>query len=404
MSQRNKRRVKTWIKRGVLIAIAVGLVAAVIIAMLPKPIPVVVAEARREPLTVTVREDGKTRVENRYLVSAPLSGNMPRLELQPGDPVAEGAVLVRIAPTTPPLLDDRTRAEAQARLAAAVAGERQARAQVGLAQTAHDHAVREAKRQRPLADKGVTPARVAEDADFQRRVAAEELTAARFGAKVAAQQVASARAALGMLENKKRGDQALELPSPVAGQVLRVLRRDEGLVAAGTPLLEIGGLSTLEVVADVLTRDAVHIRPGARVSIERWGGDLPLAGYVNRVEPSAFTRISALGVEEQRVNVVIDFDEPPPEESGLGDGFRVEVHITTWHGEDVLTVPASAVFRHEDAWAVFRIADGTSQLVPVAIGQRNRDRVEITGGLEAGSRVVVHPSDRVRDGADVTIR
>ena len=406
-----RRAAVRWIKRGVLALVALALAVAAVVAMLPKPVPVDLAEATGGPMRETVSEDGKTRVRDRYTVSAPITGNLLRLTLQPGDPVETGAVLARIVPMVPPLLDARTRAEAAARLAAAQASHRQAQAQVARARTALEHARREAERQRALAAKNAVPAVTVDQAAFEERARAEELTAAEFGTRVAAQQVASARAAQGMLrgETQTNGDgPQLAIKAPVSGHVLRVLREDEGLVQAGTPLLELGDPASLEVVVDVLTTDAVHIRPGAPVSIVRWGvgmGDeQALAAHVQRVEPSAFTRVSALGVEEQRVNVLIDIDAPRERWAALGDGFRVEAEITTWEAPDVLSVPASAVFRSGDDWAVFALRDGTARLVPVTIGHRNGARMQILTGLDAGDQVVLHPGDRVTEGADIEQR
>lgn len=397
-----------WLKRIVLAATLAGLAAVMVLALLPEPVLVDLAPVTRGPMRVTVNEDGKTRVENRYTIAAPLPGNMLRLGLLPGDPVEAGQVLTRILPTAPPLLDARTRAEAQARLAAALASQRQAQAQVARARVAHEHAKSEAERQRRLAARNAAPRVVVEQAGFEERARAEELNAAELGVKVAAQAVMSARAALGLLQDKDRGTQELDVSAPVSGQILRVLREDEGPVQAGTPLVEIGDPASLEVVVDVLTADAVLIRPRAPVSIVRWSrswdGDQALAGHVDRVEPSAFTRISALGVEEQRVNVVIDIDEPREHWTALGDGFRVEVRIVVWEDSDVLSVPASAVFRHDTRWAVYQVRDGVAHLVPVEVGQRNDDRVQILSGLDQGDRLVVHPSDRVSEGVEIAAR
>jgi HlyD family secretion protein len=403
-ARRRARTRRRWIRRALVIAAAAGLVVAVVFALLPKPVAVDLGAVRAGPMEVTVREDGRTRVENRYQVSAPLSGNLPRVDLREGDPVAEGQVLARVAPAVPALLDERTRAEAQARLSAAQAGQRQAEAQVSRVRAELEHARGETARLRPLAERGVASRKEADDAEYLARVAAEELTAAEFAAKVAAQQVASAQAALGLLQGRGRAEPALALPSPVSGRVLRVLRVDEGFIAAGTPIVEVGDLDSLEVVADILTRDAVHVRPGARAIIVGWGGDQALAGRVHRVEPSAFTRVSALGVEEQRVNVVIDFDRAEPVPPALGDGFRVDVRVVVWEADDVLTVPASAVFRRGDGWAVFAVAGDRARLTPVEVGRRDEAQVQILGGLAAGDRVVLHPSDRVTDGVHLEAR
>lgn len=411
--RRGGRTAMRWLKRLVLAAVAAGLVATVVVAMLPQPVAVDLDTVTRGPMRVTVDEDGKTRVEHRYTISAPLTGNMLRLGLRPGDAVAAEQVLARIVPTAPPLLDARTRAEAEARLAAAMAAHRQTQAEVGRARVAHEHARREAARQRNLAAHNAAPQMAVDQAAFEERARAEELTAAELGVKVAAQAVVSARAALGLLQGRGQGKapggvQELAITAPVSGQVLRVLREDEGPVQAGTPLVELGDPASLEVVVDVLTADAVRIQPGAAVSLVRWSahddGAQALAAHVHRVEPSAFTRISALGVEEQRVNVVIDIDAPREQWQALGDGFRIETRIVVWEAADVLTVPASAVFREGERWAVYRVQDGIAHLMPVEVGQRNDARVQITSGLDAGDRIVLHPGDRIVEGVEVVPR
>ena len=403
---RRKRRAMTrWIKRVVLAAIALGLMAALVVAFLPKPVPVDVASAARGTLTVTVNEDGKTRVKDRFVVSTPLAGNMPRLGRLPGDAVAEGEVIARVVPAAPPLLDARTRSEAQARLAAAQAARSQAAAQVERARVAHEQARRELERQGPLAARGAVAEAVAERTEYEARARAEELRSAELGVKVASQNVASARAALGLIQGRNPENQPhLDVPAPVSGQVLRVFRQDEGPVQAGAPIVELGDPASLEIAVDVLTRDAVLIHNGAPVDILRWGGDMTLAGHVVRVEPSAYTRISALGVEEQRVNVIIGIDDPRERWASLGDGYRVEVAIQVWQGHDVLAVPASAVFRRGDDWAVYSVHQGIARLTSVDIGRRNEREVQITSGLEHGDHVILHPSDRVTDGIEIVAR
>ncbi|MCG8416983.1 MAG: HlyD family efflux transporter periplasmic adaptor subunit [Proteobacteria bacterium] len=404
-SRKNRRTAVKWLKRVVLTAAAGGLAASSVVAFLPKPIPVDLTAATRGRMTVTVDEDGKTRVKDRYIVSAPLSGNIPRLGLLPGDSVAESQILTRIVPVTPPLLDARTRAEARARLASAQASRRQALSLVERVRALHQQAQREVARQRPLAARGAVSESIAERAEYELRATTEDLRSAEFGVKVANQEVASARAALGLLEQgTTAGEPHLELPSPTSGQVLRVFRQDEGLVQAATRIIELGDPASLEVVADVLTRDAVQIRPGAPVAIVRWGGDSSIRGHVRRVEPSAFTRISALGVEEQRVNVIVDIDDPREQWSALGDGYRVEVAIEVWNSDDVLSVPASSVFRQGDRWAVYRVDNAMTHLTPVKIGRRNERRVQIVEGLDSGTQVVLHPSDQVTHGVEVISR
>lgn len=399
--QKNRKLAKR-LRSSVLILLGLGLVGVIVVSFLPKPIEVALAEATRGPMRVTVDEDGKTQAKNRYQISAPLRGNMNRIRLEAGDHVEEGATILRIVPAMPPLLDNRTRANAQSRLAGAQAALQLAGAEVDRATAALQQAQREAAKLIDLAKAGVSSADEVELAEFAVRTRKEEFRAAQFSAKVRKQDEASARAALGLLDNRGKGEQGLDVSAPVSGEVLRVLRQDQqGVVAAGEPLIEIADLSAMEIVADILTADAVHIKSGAKAKIVRWGGRAELVGHVNRVEPSAFTRVSALGVEEQRVLVIIDLDSPREEWATLGDGYRVEVEISIWEGEDVLWVPASAVFRFEGEWAVYSVVDGTAQLTQIEIGHRNDMQVEVTAGLQAGAKLVAHPSDQIVSGVEV---
>ncbi len=399
-ARRRARRRRTWIRRGLLIALALAALAALVWAFLPEPVPVDVAVASRGPLEVAVIDDGRTRVIHRYVVSAPAAGRLSRITLRPGDAVAAGAELARVTPAASPLLDARSRAEATARLGAAQARVRQAEAAVARGRSVVAHTRGEAGRIRSLAAQGVAAEQSAVQAEYQAHVAAEELAAAEYGARVATQELAMARAVLSARPADAAGGFAIT--APVAGQVLRVLQESETIVPAGTPLIEIGDPAALEVVVDVLSRDAVRIEPGAPARIEQWGGDRTLAGRVRRVEPAAFTRVSALGIEEQRVNVIIAFEPAAP--PALGDGYRVEAAIVEWRADDVLRLPASAVFRSADGWATFAIDRGRARRMPVTIGRRNEEMAEITGGLPDGTEVIVHPSDRIADGIRVAPR
>jgi HlyD family secretion protein len=343
-------------------------------------------------------------VKDRYVLSAPLTGNVARMELDPGDAVDEGAVLARIVPIEPPLMDARSRAQAVAQVAAAQAAARQARATMDRISAAADFARREAERQTRLHAQGTVSELARERAELERRTSEEDASSASFAVRVADYEVRVAQAALNRRAARPGEDEQLEVASPVAGTVLRVIQESEGVVAAGTPLVEVGDASALEIVVDVLTSDAIHIQPGARARLDRWGGEGALNGHVRIVEPSAYTRISALGVEEQRVNVVIDIDDPYERWQALGDGYRVEAHIIVAEKERVLRVPASAVFRQAEGWAVFEVRDGHARLSPVEIGLRNSFEVEISAGLDEGARVVLHPSDQVKDGVAVEAR
>lgn len=389
---------------GALVAILV--LVGVVYAYLPKPVPVDLGTARRGPLVVAVREDGRTRVADRFEMSAPVNGNLGRLELAAGDRVAQGQVLARIVPLPSPLLDARSRAGAEARVAQAQAAARQSRAAIARAEASLSMAASEAARQRRLGERGATSPAALERAELAERSAREELASARFGARVAGHEVAMAQAALGAGRAGGEGAESLEITSPVDGVVLQVHQESEGVVQAGAPILELGDPGRLEVVVDVLTTDAVDIAPGAPVAIVNWGGDGAIAAHVRRVEPSAFTRVSALGVEEQRVNVLIDLDAPRERWASLGDGYRVEAEIRLWEGDEVLQVPSSSVFRHEGSWAVYVVGDGddTVSRRPVEVGHRGEQAVELTSGLRPGERVVLYPSDRVAEGVTVTPR
>ncbi|MDH5671337.1 MAG: HlyD family efflux transporter periplasmic adaptor subunit [Myxococcales bacterium] len=402
-ARERRRLLQSWIKRflGMCVVLAAG--GAIALSFMPKPIAVDLAKVERASMQVSIDEDGRTRVKDRYVLSAPLLANLARIELRPGDSVVPDKVLARLLPLTPSLLDPRSRAQAQAKVAAATAARRQAHASVQRMRTAAEFATREAERQRGLLGSGAASERTAEHAELEARSRSEELASADFGAKVADYELQMARAALGRMGARGESEQ-FEIGSPVVGRVLKVLHKDEGVVQPGTPLLEIGDPAALEIVVDVLTADAVHIEPGSRVLIERWGGERALSAHVRLVEPSAFTRVSALGVEEQRVNVIVDLDEDHAHWSQLGDGYRVEARIIIWQGQDLLTAPASAVFRRGEGYAAFVEAQGKATLVAVEVGKKNAQRVEVLGGLKDGQRVILHPSDRIVDGVLIEAR
>ena len=287
-------------------------------------------------------------------------------------------------------------------MASARAAQRQARASVSRAEAAAEQATRDRERQESLLARGGVSAQAAEQAIFESRARGEELTSARFGVRVADYEVRMAQAALGRYDST--ADDQMEVPAPIDGRVLRVLQESEGVVQPGAPLLEVGDPAALEIVVDVLTADAVSIRAGAPVHIERWGGDEALDGRVKRIEPSAFTKVSALGVEEQRVNVVIGIESPRETWEALGDGYRVETRIRIWRDEDVLRVPTSALFRTGEGWAVYVVRDHTAELRVVTIGRQTGLLASVEDGLDEGERVIVHPSDQIADGVKVELR
>ena len=396
-----RSRVEQQVKRTLWTVLALAVIGAVGWGLRPEPVEVEIAVVHRGTLVVTVDEDGRTRVKDRYIVSAPLGGTLARITLRPGDSVAQGAVVARLVPVPAPMLDPRARIEARARIAAARAGLSQAEVAIARAEAAYGYVRREAERQRTLMGTGATAEQTVEEAELAERMRRQELASAAFGRRVAASELRMAEAALARLTGDSREEFAVK--APVNGEVLRVLQESEGVVQPGTPLLEVGERDALEVVVDVLTTDAVGIRPGAPVRIERWGGDSTLTGHVTRVEPSAFTRISALGVEEQRVNVVIALDRPGAG-AVLGDGYRVEASIVVWEGRDRLLVPGGAVFRQGDGWAAYVDDGGRARLRVIRPGRRNGSEVEVLDGLRPGERVVLYPTDNVADGVRVARR
>lgn len=393
----NRRTLVRWLKRGFLIALGLAIIGLIVYAWLPEPVAVDVGTARRMALDVEVDEDGQTRVLDRFVVSAPIGGTLERVDLDAGAQVNAGDVIGTIEPPAPALLDERTRREAVARLDAALAQQKRAETAVARARIARDVRAREAQRARALFDKDAITGSSRDDAVDAEELAIRDLAAAQSERASAAAQVAAVRAQLAR-PNAGEGRARVQVTAPVSGRILKVLRDSAGPIAAGTPILEIGDLSELEVVVDVLSSDGARIRPGMPVAIEAWGGQGSLAGTVKRVEPSAFTKVSALGVEEQRVNVIVGLHAPPP---SLGDGFRVEARIFTWRGTNVLAIPISAVFRDHGRWAVYAIERGRARLRQVDLGHRGRLDVEVTGGLSEGDEIVLHPTDRIRDGVKV---
>lgn len=384
------RRRRRWLP------VTMGLVVAgaIIFGLWPKPIPVETAVASKGRLRATVNEEGRTRVRNRYMVASPITGQLRRITLDPGDPVAAGKTVVAVLdPVLPGPLDARSRAAAEARRASAVASVEKAR-------VAHDFAQTELARFEKLFRDGA--------------VAIQDLDAAKLRAEQAARELASAEGHLKQVEaeltefgtNQTVLDSAnqripVEITAPANGCVLRVFEKSARVVTAGTPLLEIGDPADIEVVIEVLSRDGAAISPGTRVFLEQWGGSAPLEARVRVVEPAAFTKISALGVEEQRVNVIADIVTPPEQRRGLGDGFRVEARIVMWEGENILKVPAGALFRRGQEWHLFVLVNGRAELRTVKVGHSSGAETEIVDGVNEGETVIVYPGDRVREGRRV---
>jgi HlyD family secretion protein len=387
---------RRWINRIVLIVVLGGIVAALVWSMWPQPVPVEVVTVGRGPLQVSVVEDGRAVVEDRYLVTTPLAAGPQRAARRRSGGGRRGGRADRACRRR----STRTRSRLTGRVDVAQA-QRPGRGRGRRARLAADFATRERERLTALVTTRTVPGIELDRASLSAEVAARDLASAQFAAAVASHALTTAQAMAARAG--KPGDDEIVVEAPVSGQVLRVLTESAGVVGPGTPLLELGDPQRLEIVADVLTADAVAIRPGAPVTITGWGG-APVAGRVRRVEPSATTRLSALGVEEQRVAVVIDLAAPPAAWAGMGDGWRVEVEIVTVEVPDAITVPLGALRRDGDGWSVFVVTGGVAHRRGVQLGHKNRDAAEITAGLAAGDRVTIRPGERIGDGVRVAAR
>jgi HlyD family secretion protein len=382
--------------------LALALAVAILWLFRPSPVAVDLMTVVRGPLTVSVSDEGETRVRDMYVVSAPVPGRMRRVDLEAGDTVlADRTLVAQIEPSDPAFLDVRSAAEARAGVDAAAAARTHAEAQVRRAQAELDFALSELKRIRVLASSHTVSENDLDSAERRAKTADAALAEARAEQRVRESEYQVARARLMTpAAGRARTDacDCVSVYSPVSGDVLRVVTESEGVVQSGTPLVEIGDPNKLEVVVDLLSADAVRVQPGQRAIIEAWGGPKPLEGVVRRVEPFGFTKVSALGIEEQRVNVIIDIKEPRQQWQRLGHGYRVEPRIVLWESRDVLKVPLSALFRQGQQWAVFVEQGGRARLRPVEVGHENGLEAEVVSGLEAGERVVLHPGDRVSPG------
>jgi HlyD family secretion protein len=390
-----------WIKRGLLALLGLSLLGVTARAFVPRPVRVETGVVQRAPMRVTVDATGKARVRTRFLVSAPVGGHLARPALRAGDAVDAGQEVARIAPITPPLLDARSRTELRARLAAARAAESEARSGIERVRLAHSQALRDLERDRALLAAKVIPGQKLELSELDASARGKELAAAEAGAERARREAEALRATLALGDGRRAPGSFVSVAAPASGRVLRVLQEHEGPVPPGAPLLEIGDPRDLEVVVDLLTTQAVQVGPGAAVELLQWGGGRPLAGLVARVEPSAFTKVSSLGVEEQRVNVIVAPGATVEGWPGLSDGYHVEARIAVWQSPDALTVPASALFRRGDAWAVFAVVGGRAALRAVEVERSGRTLAAVKAGLAAGDRVILHPGDKVAEGVAV---
>ncbi len=368
------------------------MLALIVAGLWPKPLPVEVVKVATGSLRSTVNEEGKTRIKQRFLVSAPVTGQLRRIPFKAGAEVTAGeTVLAVIDPVIPTMLDARSRALAEARRDTAAANLERARA-------SHKFAASELKRFEKLFAEKTISIQELEQAQWRETAAAKELAAAESAVRQAEAELAEFT---GRTSSTNR--EPIEVKSPITGRVLKVVEESSRVVAAGTALMELGNPADLEVVIEVLSRDGAAIQPGTRVELEQWGGSEPLQARVRLVEPAAFTKVSALGVEEQRVNVIADITTPVEKRANLGDNFRVEARIVTWEADKVLKVSSGAVFRRGNESAVFLIRMGKAALQPVTVGRTSGTETEITQGLSEGEEVIIYPGDRINDGDRVRV-
>ena len=389
------------LRKIVLTLIGLAVIAALAWGFRPQPIPAAFVEVVEAPLRVIIRETGRTRVKDRFQISAPVQAFAPRLELDAGDPVEAGQTLIVLEPVPATVLDPRSLAEARARvernraaLQAAESRYEATRAQQALAQ-------QELERLTPLHDQGTISTSQFDQAQAERQRLDAELRSARFDVEVARQDVRFAEAALSQQQPEGEPLQSFSVRSPVSGRVLQVHHESAGIVQPGEPLLCVADPASLEIVVEVLSADAVQLEPGMPVELLRWGGEQILLGEVRLVEPGGFTKVSALGVEEQRVYVLVDLTSPFEQWRALGDGYRVEAGFVVWQGEGTLQIPNGAVFRHDQDWAVFRVENNRAQLQPIQIGRRGEQNVQVLSGLAAGDSVIAHPDNEISDGVRV---
>jgi HlyD family secretion protein len=385
-----------------LIILATLVVVLLLLWLRPTPARVDVANAARGSMRVTVDGEGKTRVRDRYVVAAPVAGRIRRIALRRGDEVERGQVVAQIEtlPLTP--LDPRQRAEAIGRVNAVQDAKREVDRMIERSKAIYDQARRDCERCEILARSGDISRQELEKAQTEVATSFREYEAARSRAESAAHEVEVASAALlAADQSPSSAPSVVKVQAPVRGKVLRIVEESERVIAAGAPLVELSNPSMLEVVIELLSTDAVKVQPGALVLIEGWGGPEALEARVRLMEPSAFTKVSALGIEEQRVNVIADLTTPS---ATLGDGYRVEGRIVVWQADDVLQVPVSALFRRGESWSLFLVENGVAHLREVAVGQRTPFAAEIKSGLEEGTEVIVHPSNQITDGTRVEAR
>jgi HlyD family secretion protein len=381
---------------------ALLIVVAIIYGFMPKPVAVDVMPVARATLQVTVEEEGRTRVIDRYAISAPVAGYAQRIELDVGDSVQQGQPLVALEPLPSTVLDPRSRAQAQAQVAGAEAALLAAQENATAARASHDFAKAEYERIKELCKTQCVSQTEEDKAAAEARRAAANLRSARFAVEVARHELEAAKTTLQY--SAAKGSQTPDkvvITSPINGSVLKINRESEGVIAVGQTLIEVGNPRALEVVVEALSADAVRMAPGTRIRFARWGGEQDLEGVVRVVEPVGFTKVSALGVEEQRVLVIADITSPTEQWQRLGDGYRVEASFILWEEPDVLQIPASSLFRYQDGWAVFVMQNDRAVRKVVEIGQRNGLSAQVLAGLKQGELVITHPDDSIEDGVEV---
>ena len=394
MTMKIPRKLLSW----VVAALALALLTW---AALREPVQMVsVATVARGALEQSFLEEGKTRLKQRYVVTAPLAGQVRRITLQPGDTVRAGQMLAQIESVSASLLDARARSQAQAEVASSEAALQAARQRISAAESASAVAQKELQRLGTLAASGMVTASVLDQTRAQADSAAAALSTARADVQMAQQRLTGARALLGD-EGRGGHGKLVSVTAPADGVVVKRTVESATAVPVGQVLLEIGNPQALEIEVEVLSSDAVRLKPGTRARVLRWGGEGVLEASVTRVEPGGYTKISALGVEEQRTRIILDFATPPEKWSALGDAYRVEVEFILRQEKDVLQVASNALFRHADGWAVYRVEDETARRTPVQLGLRSALASQVLGGLQAGQKVIIQPDDRIREGTRV---
>ena len=404
-SQAEKTSRRSW-KRFLPYLIGAAVVFLLFSALRTKPIEVETAAITEGPFTLSVLEEGKTRIRHRYMISPPVSGLLQRVTFRAGDKIVAGkTVLATISAEPSSFLNPRARAESEARLKATEAVKMQRQTQIERARDALDLAKKELARARELNKSGAIAARDWDAAQNRARMLERELRTAEFALQVAEFERAQAEATLLQAQNPA-GELSEPMPilAPINGFVLNVHEENARIVTAGTPIMEVGDPSDLEVEVELLSSDAVGVQPGAEVSIEQWGGSTPLRGRVTVVEPGGFTKISALGVEEQRVKVRVEFVDPLPTGISFGDRYRVEARIITWQSDSVLQIPTGALFRHGGDWVTFLLDGKHARRTKIEIARNNGVAAEVRSGLRQSQRVVLHPPDTLSDGAAVRER